>query len=383
MRGRIKQINTIPVFKPSYGTHEIKAIAKVINSGWIGQGPVTEEFEKRFAEYIGTRYAVAVNAGTAALHLALKTIGVDGYEVITTPMTFIATNHAILYNGGRLVFCDISSDTLNIDISQIQKLVTSKTRAIMVVHYGGHACDMDALKYLARKNRLVIIEDCAHACGGEYKGRKLGATGDLGCFSFQAVKNLSTGDGGMITTNNPRWYKQLKRLRWMGITKDTWTREKKRGKFDWKYTVADIGFKYNMNDLSAALGIVQLGKLDQMNKRRAKIARHYSQGLKDLPLIEKPVEKEYTQSSWHNYVIKLSKRNKLNLFLQSRGISSGVHYFPNHLYPVYRCYYRRLPVAERIWQKVLTLPLYPDLPLTAVNRIIACIREFYGNEYPE
>ena len=206
MKTHVSQLSDIPVFKPSYGAAEFKALKKVLQSGWTGLGPETEAFENEFAEYIGVRYAVAVNSCTAALHLALKVAGVEGGEVITTPMTFVATNHAILYNSSIPVFCDIEPDTLNIDPARIEALITKKTRAIMAVHYGGHACDMDALRKIAKKYRLRVIEDCAHACGGEYKQVKLGATGDIGCFSFQAVKNLSTGDGGMITTNSKCWH---------------------------------------------------------------------------------------------------------------------------------------------------------------------------------
>ncbi len=381
MKAHVSQLSYIPVFKPSYGAAEFKALKKVLQSGWTGLGPETEAFENEFAEYIGVRYAVAVNSCTAALHLALKVAGVEGGEVITTPMTFVATNHAILYNSSIPVFCDIEPDTLNIDPACIEALVTKKTRAIMAVHYGGHACDMDALRKIAKKYRLRVIEDCAHACGGEYKEIKLGSFGDLGCFSFQAVKNLSTGDGGMITTNSKCWHAELKKLRWMGITQDTWTRKKTRYRHDWKYNVESVGFKYHMNDLTAALGRVQLSKLESLNERRRRIVREYDRGLQQLSHIEKPFEKDYAKSAWHSYVIKLSKRNALHLFLQERGISTGIHYYPNHLYPVYRTHYRRLPVAERVWKKILSLPLYPDLSVREAHRIVACIREFYEKEY--
>ena len=366
----------IPVFRPSYGKEEIEAVKKTLLSGWVGLGPKTEEFEKKFADYIGVKYAVALNSCTAALHLALKGVDVENKEVITTPMTFISTNHAILYNNAIPKFCDIYEDTLNVNVDEIESLITKKTRAILVVHYGGHACYMDKETKLARKYKLRVIEDCAHACGGEYKGKKLGSIGDVGCFSFHAVKNLATGEGGMITTNDKKVFERFRKIRWLGISKGTWQREKEHKKYDWQYDVEEVGYKCHMHDISAVIGIVQLKKLDELNNRRRKIADIYDKELGNLPWIQRPIERKYARSCWHNYVIKLKKRDELNMFLQKKGISTGVHYYPNHLYHMYRKYYKRLPVAEEVWKRVLTLPLYPDLTSQECKRIISCIRTF-------
>ncbi|OGW74696.1 MAG: pyridoxal-5'-phosphate-dependent protein [Omnitrophica bacterium RBG_13_46_9] len=366
----------IPVFRPSYGKEETEAVKKVLLSGWAGLGPKTEEFERKFADYIGTKYAVALNSCTAALHLALKAMGIEKREVITTPMTFVSTNHAILYNDARPVFCDIYEDTLNMNVDEIEGLITKNTRAILPVHYGGHACDMDRIMELAKKYGLKIIEDCAHACGGEYKGRKVGSIGDAGCFSFHAVKNLATGDGGMVTTNDKEVYLRLRKLRWLGISKGTWEREKEHKKYDWQYDVEEIGYKDHMNDITAAIGIVQLGKLDGLNQKRSSIVQMYNRGLANVPSIERPVEKTYAKSAWHIYAIKLEKRNELNAYLQSKGISTGVHYYPNHLFDLYKKYRRVLPAAERTWERVLTLPLFPDLKKSDARWIIKEIRTF-------
>lgn len=234
----------IPVFKPSYGKEELEALQEPFKTGWIGLGPKTKEFEEKFARYIGTDYAVGLNSCTAALHLGVKLMGVEGKEVITTPMTFVSTNHAILYSGGIPVFCDIEEDTLNIDTSKIEKLITKSTAAIIVVHYGGHACDMDKVLELAKKYDLKVIEDCAHGCGGEFKGKKLGSIGDVGCFSFHAVKNLATGEGGMLTLDDPEMYGHLKKLRWLGISADTFSREEKdTKKYSWFYEVEELDRK--------------------------------------------------------------------------------------------------------------------------------------------
>jgi perosamine synthetase len=370
----------IPVFRPSMGKDEIKAVSEVLKSGWIGLGPKTKEFEDKFAAYVGTKYAVGVNSATAALHLAMKVMDVDGGEVITTPMTFISTNHAILYNNAVPVFCDIEPDTLNIDAGKIERLITKRTRAIVVVHYGGYAVHMDRVLEIAKRHNLKVIEDAAHGCGGEYKNQKLGAIGDMGCFSFHAVKNLATGDGGMITTDDPEVYGRLLKLRWMGITKDTWSREEKDSKkYSWYYNVDEMGYKYHMNDITASIGIIQLSKLDKMNKRRYEISRQYSKAFSSLRRIEVPAIKDYmTRPACHNYVIKIDDRDGLNDFLKEKDISTGVHYIPNNHYDMYKQYRGKTPVSDAVWKKLLTLPLYPDLKDEEVQFIISSVLEFFG-----
>jgi perosamine synthetase len=373
----------IPVFRPCYGEEEIEAVREVLKSGWVGLGPRTKEFEDRFAEYVGVKYAVALNSCTAALHLAMEVMGTEDGEVITTPMTFVSTNHAILYNNAKPVFCDIEPDTLNIDASKIEELVTEKTKAIVVMHYGGYACDVDPILDIAKRHKLKVIEDAAHGCGGEYKGRKLGSLGDIGCFSFHAVKNLATGEGGMITTDDPEVYGRLMKLRWMGITKDTWSREEEDSKrYSWYYDVVELGYKYHMNDVPAAIGLVQLRKLDALNHRRREISRKYTEAFSAFGWIEVPVVKDYmTKSACHNYVIKLEKRDELNDYLKGRGVSTGVHYYPNHLYNMYKPHYRHLPIAESVWKKVLTLPLFPDLSETEQAHIIQSVSSFKAKEF--
>ncbi len=360
----------IPVFRPWYDEAEEKSVVEVLRSGWIGLGPKTAEFEKRFASYIEAPYAVAVNSATAALHLALQVLDLSGGEVVTTPMTFVSSNHAILYNGAIPVFADIEPDTLNIDVHSIERNLSDQTRAILVVHYGGHACDMDPILELARERGIPVVEDAAHACGGTYKGRKLGAIGTIGCFSFHAVKNLATGDGGMITIHDQEFEKRLRRLRWCGIDKDTWNRSEVDQKYSWYYTVQELGFKYHMNDIAAAIGLVQLEKLERANARRREIVNYYNERFANLEWLERPVEKEYTRSAMHNYVIKLNQRDQLIAHLQARRISAGVHYFPIHLYSMYRKFKADVPVTERVWRRLVTLPLYPGMSDADVERVV-------------
>ncbi len=362
------------------GQEEIDALAEVIKSGWIGLGPKTKQFEEEFARYIGVKYAVALNSATAALHLALKVLNIENQEVITTPMTFVSTNHAILHNQGIPVFTDIQRDTLNIDPKEIEKNITSKTKAIIIVHYGGHACEMDKILEIAKKNNLYLIEDAAHACGSEFQGKKLGSFGDLACFSFHAVKNLATGDGGMLVTNNEAWYKRLEKLRWVGISKDTWSREEfqnaDNSRYSWYYDIEELGFKFHMNDINAALGLVQLKKLDPHNKKRRSLVERYNRELSGLPWLELPVEMPYTKSSCHNYVIKTSYRDDLNNYLAQKNISTGVHYIPNNHYEMYKKFGQPTPVAEEVWTKLLTLPLYPDMTDAEQETVISSIKEF-------
>lgn len=382
----------IPVFRPCMRDEEVKAVEEVLRSGWIGLGPKTKEFEDRVAQYVGAKYAIGLNSCTAALHLALKVMDVERGEVITTPMTFISTNHAILYNNAIPVFADIEEDTLNIRIDEIERLITLKTKAILAVHYGGHPCNMDPILETARDKGIKVIEDASHACGAEYKTSKkskvigekwvkVGNIGDATCFSFHAVKNLATGDGGMITVHDKKLDERLKKLRWLGISRGTWNRSEGKA-YRWEYNVEELGYKYHMNDIAAAIGLVQLSKLEKTNARRQKITEKYNQAFTDLDWIETPIEKEYAKSAHHNYVIKVlnGKRDELITYLAENGISGSVHYIPNHLYEMYKPYYRKLPVAETVWKKLITLPLFPDLKNEEVEKIIKTVRKF-GNKY--
>jgi perosamine synthetase len=375
-RSREEDQALIPVFRPWYDKAELKAVEEVFDSGWIGLGPKTTEFEGRFARYIGVPYAVALNSATAALHLGLAVLDVAGGEVITTPMTFVSTNHAILYNDAKPVFADIEPDTLNIDPRAIEANITDRTRAIVVVHYGGHAADMDAILDLADARGIPVLEDVAHGSGGAYKGRKLGSLGNLGSFSFHAVKNLATGDGGMLTFSDPEYDARLRRLRWVGIDKDTWDRSEVDQKYSWYYTVQELGWKYHMNDITAAIGLAQLAKLDQANARRRDIVAYYNERFADLDCLETPVEKSYAFSACHNYVIKLDRRDQLIAHLRDRNISTGVHYMPNHLYSMYRRFRANVPVTEKVWQRLVTLPLYPGMSDWEIERVVRGVRSF-------
>ena len=368
----------IPVFRPFVGKEEVKAIAEVLNSRWIGLGPKTEEFEQKLAKYLDAKYVVATNSATAALHLALIVAGVkENDEVISPSLTFISTNHVILYQKARPVFCDVREDNLCADVNDIVRKITPKTKAIIVVHYGGFAVDMDPLMEAARKKGICVIEDASHACGAEYKGKKLGTIGDINCLSFHAVKGLAMGDGGAVIVNNKRDADRLKKLRWMGINKDTWERADGGKKYSWYYDVEEVGFKYHMNDIAAAIGLVQLKKLDEIIAKKRRIFNRYNKLLKGIDWLETPREKPDEKSSFHNYCLKIKKgRNRLGEYLAKKGIATTVHYFPNHYYPMYKKYSCRLPVTEKIWKKILLLPMYPELKEKDLKYIAGNIKKF-------
>lgn len=383
-KSRVQVLEVLPVFRPSMDQQEIDAVAQVIKSGWIGLGPKTEELENKFARFVGSKYAIGLSSATAALHLSLIALGIKkGDEVLVPSLTFVSTAHAVLYVGAKPVFVDVDYHTLCIDPKDIRKKITPKTKAIIPVDYGGHAADYDAIMQIAKKHNLKIIEDASHAAGSEYKGKKIGSFADITCFSFHAVKNLATGDGGMITTNSKAIAEKIKRLRWVGIDKNTWEREelvseKSYRQYGWYYDVTELGFKYHMNDITAAIGLVQLKKLNQANRRRRQLAKRYNEQLKDIPWLEIPKVNDDIISAQHNYVIKTDRRDMLNLFLKDKKISTGVHYMPIHYFSYYKNkgLTAKVPVTEKVWKKLLTLPLYPSMSLNDQNRVIKAIKSF-------
>lgn len=368
------------LFKPCMGREEIDAVSEVLASGWTGLGPKTAEFEKRFAEYIGVKNAVGVNSCTAALDLALRLMDVKHRdEVIVPTNTFVSTAHVVAYNLATPIFADVDAETMSISIEDVERKITPRTKAIMCVHYSGRPVDYDRLREVA--GDIPIIEDTAHACGGEYKGKKCGSLGELSCFSFHAVKNLSMGDGGALCCNRNDYAERAKKLRWLGIDRSTWDRSKLDKSYWWKYDVDEVGLKCHMNDIMAAIGLAQLGKLDAMNDRRRQIAERYTEGLSGVEQLKvPPADNSDFKSSWHIYWINCEKRNDLSFFLSDNKVSTGVHYTPIH---TYRCYGNtpHLKTAEMMADRILSLPMYPELTDEQVDTVIALIKDFYKSNY--
>lgn len=370
----------IPIFRPWFGEEEVEAVREVLLSGWVGPGKKVEEFERRFAEFVDAKYAVSLNSCSAALFLAFKALNVEGGEVLTTSLTFVASNHAILQNDATPVFCDIDPETLNIDPKSIEANITSKTKAILVVHFAGHPCDMDAIGAIAQKHGLPIVEDAAHAVGARYKGKMIGGISQITCFSFDARKNLSTCDGGMLTTNDEEITKRVKRLRWMGISKGTYDRFRKNGlERRWEYEIDEVGYKCYMNDLNAAIGLAQLSKIEAANAQRREIFLQYGHAFASLEWFQAPVIREDVRSGMHAYVARVPDRDGLIAHLADREIDAGVHYKPCHLFNVYEPYRRVLPVTDAVWPQLLTLPLFPSMTEDNVQQVIGAVTEFQPN----
>lgn len=379
----------IPYGRQSIGEDDIQAVVEVLRSDLITQGPVSVQFEKAIADYCGARYAVAVSSGTAALHLAALAAGFGpGDEVITSPMTFVASSNCALYCGAVPVFADIDAKTYCIDVAKIQEKINPTTRGVIPVHFAGQPCRMAEISTMAKEHGLTVIEDAAHAIGAEYdvdgETFKVGscAHSDMTIFSFHPVKHITCGEGGAITTNNPKLYTKLQLLRTHGITKDPDQMEKDGG--PWYYEMHELGYNFRITDFQCALGMSQLKKLDMFVRRRRDIVAAYNLAFGALPELITPFECDDVRSSYHLYVIQFKTVDRLTAFntLRDKGIGVHVHYIPVHLQPYYRkalgCKPGDNPEAESYYSRVVTLPIYPDMTDEMVNRVIKGVCDTVG-----
>lgn len=355
----------IPLFDLNFDESEKKAVIDVLDSKWISSGPKTIELENKFAEMLNVKYALAVSNCTAALHLAAVSLGIGvGDEVIVPSLTFVATINSIMYAGAKPIFCDITSkDNFSIDANKIESLITEKTKAITVMHYAGFSCDMDRILKIADKYKLKIIEDACHGPMSEYKGKKLGTIGNVGCFSFFSNKNISTAEGGILVTNDADIYKKVKLIRSHGMTTMSYERAKGHST---SYDVVEIGYNYRFNDILAGIGIVQLDKLVSDINKRKKVRELYIKLLKNEERIIIPYKDYQEISSSYIFPIVLKegnveKRDELRQYLMENGIQTSIHYPPVHRFSVYKDYYQFLPVTEYVADNELTLPMYGSL----------------------
>ncbi|MCC9262020.1 MAG: DegT/DnrJ/EryC1/StrS family aminotransferase [Methanobrevibacter woesei] len=357
----------VPIAKPIIGEEEIENVVEVLKSGMIAQGPKVMEFEEKFANWIGAKYGIATNSGTSALHVALLACGIgEGDEVITTPFTFIASGNAIVYTGATPVFADIDLDTYTIDPDKIEDLITDKTKAILPVQLYGQAADMDKIREIAEKHDLKIIEDAAQAHGAEYNGEKVGTLGDMACFSFYPTKNMTTSEGGMITTNDEELAKKAQMFRAHGASE--------------RYHHDEIGYNFRMTDIAAAIGLAQLNVIDEFNNKRISNANYLNEQLKDVEGIVTPKSPDNYKHVYHQYTILVEKGNRDDWveFLTNKGIGTGIHYpIPLYNQPIYKklgiegdC-----PLAEKAADNVISLPVHPSLTKEDLDLVVDAVKE--------
>lgn len=360
---------------------DIEAVVKILKSDFLTTGPAILEFEEAVAHYVGAKYAVSFSNGTAALHGACFAAGIqEGDEVITTPMTFAASANCVLYQGGTPVFADIDDSTYNIDPKQIEEKITSKTKAIIPVHFTGQPAELDEIHRLAQEHNLVVIEDAAHALGASYKKKRIGGLSDMTMFSFHPVKHVTSGEGGVITTNDDVYYQKLLQFRSHGIIKDQQLMTEPHG--PWYYEMQSLGFNYRMTDIQAALGANQLKKIDHFLSRRKHYVSLYNEAFESRDEIRIPAQHPDGDSSWHLYIIRLQtekmkvSRKVIYEELMKENIGVNVHYIPVHKMP----YYQQLgygketyPVAEKLYEEILTLPLFPKMSVDDINDVITAV----------
>ncbi|MEC1603412.1 DegT/DnrJ/EryC1/StrS family aminotransferase [Bacillus halotolerans] len=362
---------------------ELETVAETIKSGWISKGPKVIEFEKKLGEYLGAEHVISCNSGTAALHMALLALGVgEGDEVIVPSFTFCSSVNVILHVGATPVFADICEDDLCIDPEDVRQKLSPRTKAVIAVHFAGHPANLDELSSICKENGLYLIEDAAHALGTRYNGKMIGTHGDAVCFSFYATKNITTGEGGALILKDEEAAERARLYGWHGITKNAWNRYGEKG--SWRYDVLLPGFKYNMTDIQAALGLIQLKRAAEIQEKRTRIAKYYASELTnqseraELPLTDIP---SHITHSWHLFILRVKKRGEMerDQFIENmkaKNIGLSVHFIPVHMHPYYSEHFpAKLPVTERIFPEIVSLPLYSQLSKEDCQYIVQSIKD--------
>jgi len=372
--------------RPYIAEEEIQEVVDTLRSGWLTTGPKTKQFEKEFTSYIGSKHAITVNSGTAALHLALDAIGLkQGERVILPTMTFAATAEAVIYFKAKPVLVDCQKDTFNIDLDQVEEYLDKnpyKVKAIIPVHVAGQPCEMDRVLEIAKRFNLKVIEDAAHALSAKYKERVIGRIGDIAAFSFYVTKSITTGEGGMVTTDDDEYAEMIRTMSLHGISKDAWKRYTSEG--SWYYEILRAGYKYNMTDIASAIGIHQLRKCDWFYEKRKEIAQMYTRAFKEMEEIQEPVVKPYIQHAWHLYIIQLNlekltiDRARFIQEMKNRNIGTSVHFIPLHMHPYYRKMYGYKPEdfsgAKYVYERIVSLPIYPKMKKKDVEDVVWAVK---------
>lgn len=367
----------IPISRPSTGTEELESVRKVLESGWLGMGSTTYAFEEEVKNFVGSKHVIAVNTGTSALHIALDAFGVGpGDEVLVPSITYVASVQVIIATGAVPVFCESQEDNLLIDVENVKRNITERTKAVMPVHYCGQSCDMDALLSLAEINDFWVIEDAAHAFGSTYKGRNIGSFGHATCFSFDPIKVITCGEGGAVSLQNDEKADLIRRKRILGIDKETWHRYSNTR--SWFYEVTTHGYRYHMPNFCAAIGLTQLNKIDKFIRKRQEICRQYDSSFMTLRTI-RPLSVNYDEVAPFMYIVRVlnGRRDAFIHSLKEKGVDTGIHYIPNHLHPFFKNYVRgSLDRSTRIGEQIVTLPLYYDMSEAEIQTVIESVLDF-------
>lgn len=375
---------TVRLFRPEFTAEDLDSVKSVFDEAWVGLGSYVNKFEDKWGAEIGSPFCIATNSGTAALHLAVAALRLPpGSKILVPTMTFASTAYAVLYNQLEPVFVDCDYDTMCISVDDIKRKSRGAS-ALIIVHFGGEACDIDQIRSICSEQKLSLIEDCAHTQGGTLRGKSLGTFGDVGCFSFEEKKGMTTGDGGMLVTTDSEIAEYCRRSRWLGIDKDTWRRSStdiaNDSKTDWYYEIAQTGFKYNMNNMSAILGLSQLQRLDQIRARKNEVVSAYQQAFSSIPcksLIPHHLLGKEITSYWLAG-IRTKRRDELRNYLKKQDIHTGVHYMPLHRHPLFAGFANsELETSEKLFSEIVSLPLHSSLRNDEVNHVIDSVKDFF------
>jgi len=377
----------LPYGRQSLDQQDIQAVVEVLRSDWLTTGPKVAEFEERFAEWVGAKHAVSFSSGTAALHGAAFTAGLGPRdEAITTPLTFCATANCVVYQGATPVFADVSADTLNLDPARVSEKITKQTKAVIAVDYAGHPSDLDELRAKAQRHRLIFIEDACHALGAEYRGKRVGSLADMTIFSFHPVKHLTTGEGGMVTTQDAKLAETLRRFRNHGISSEARQRQQSG---QWFYEMVLLGFNYRLTDVACALGLNQLDRLESNLARRREIAARYTKAFREIPAVIAPDVRDELNPAWHLYPIRLKRellsvdRGEIFRALRAENLGVNVHYIPVHQHPYYRDHYGyrggEFPIAEAAYESLISLPMFHGMTDQDAEDVIHAVHKVTAN----
>ena len=371
----------VPYFVPWINNEDKKNVQKSLEQRWLTNGPILKKFENKFEQYIGIKYSAGVGSATQALHLSMRALKIGpGDEVIVPTFTFAATANSVLYCGAKPIFTDIDNETFNISPEEIEKNISKKTKAIIVVHYGGQSCDMSKILTIAKKNKIKVIEDCAHALGATFKNKKCGSMGLAGCFSFYPTKIITTGEGGMITTNSKSMFDKVNILRSQGMSIQAKERETNSS---WKYDIVDLGYNYRLDEIRASLGLSQFNRITKINQKRIRIAHKYNKLIKEIKGLSIPIRKDDRNHIYHLYTIKIEKdypitRDQLFEKLAKKGIGTSVQYFPLHFMSLYKNKYKKkknnFRIANELKEKILCLPIYPQMTDKEIQYVVSNLR---------